>query len=72
MTLAVTKTESLDKGSGVEIPVCEIEIDPVVERRVMRKFDMFVVPQMIILVILAYLDRSNIGTALSFTALLLF
>ncbi|PGH09208.1 hypothetical protein AJ79_05737 [Helicocarpus griseus UAMH5409] len=41
----------------------EIYIDPVLEQKVMRKFDIFVIPQMVLLVILAYLDRSNIGNA---------
>ena len=58
------RAESPGKSSGFGVPACQIEIDPVLERRVMRKFDMFVVPQMILLVILAYLDRSNIGAEL--------
>lgn len=36
-------------------------IDPVLEKKVMRKFDCYVIPQMMLLIILAYLDRSNIG-----------
>ncbi|KAL1959732.1 hypothetical protein VTO42DRAFT_1318 [Malbranchea cinnamomea] len=64
MTVTETKADSVSKSSGdVGIAACQVEIDPVLERRVMRKFDMFVVPQMILLVILAYLDRSNIGNA---------
>lgn len=31
------------------------------ERRVLSKFDKFVMPQMAILVLFAYLDRTNIG-----------
>jgi len=41
----------------------EIYIDPELEQRVMRKFDKFVLPQFAILVLIAYLDRSNIGTS---------
>ena len=32
------------------------------ERKVLSKFDKFVMPQMAILVLFAYLDRTNIGT----------
>ncbi|KAF2422445.1 MFS general substrate transporter [Tothia fuscella] len=38
-------------------------IDPVVEKRVVRKSDMHVVPLVMALYLLAYLDRSNIGNA---------
>ena len=36
-------------------------IDPELEKRTLRKFDLFVLPQMMILILIAYLDRSNIG-----------
>ncbi|KAK2748127.1 hypothetical protein FQN57_001251 [Myotisia sp. PD_48] len=55
-----------EKGQMEESPVYshhEHDIDPAKERHVLVKFDMFVVPQMILIVILAYLDRSNIGNA---------
>lgn len=52
---AVT-TSSINEGND------EIYIDPVLERRTMAKYDRFLLPQMAILIILAYLDRSNIGT----------
>jgi hypothetical protein len=39
----------------------EIFIDPVVLKRVISKFDKFMMPQMAVLMIIAYLDRSNIG-----------
>ena len=61
-----TKNESL-KGSDTlsrdDAPPHPY-IDPVLEKRVMRKFDYYVIPQMMLLVILAYLDRSNIGKPL--------
>lgn len=38
-----------------------IFVDPVIERRALRKFDKYLLPQMAILVLIAYLDRSNIG-----------
>lgn len=39
----------------------DIYVDPLMERRVMSKFDRYVLPQFAILVLIAYLDRSNIG-----------
>ncbi|KAK7427317.1 hypothetical protein QQZ08_006254 [Neonectria magnoliae] len=39
------------------------EINNAQERRVLSKFDKFVMPQMAVLVLFAYLDRTNIGNA---------
>lgn len=39
-----------------------IYIDPQKERAIVTKFDCLVLPQFVIIIILAYLDRSNIGT----------
>jgi hypothetical protein len=36
-------------------------IDPVMEKRIIRKFDMFALSQYTLIIILAYLDRTNIG-----------
>ena len=56
------KANALDSSSGeVGIAAHHVEIDPALERRVVRKFDLLVMPQMVLLIILAYLDRSNIG-----------
>lgn len=38
-----------------------LTIDPEIERRCWRKFDFLVMPQLAILILLGYLDRSNIG-----------
>ncbi|CAN8105066.1 unnamed protein product [Discula destructiva] len=38
-------------------------IDAALERRCMRKFDLLVMPQIVLILILGYLDRSNIGNA---------
>lgn len=43
-------------------------VDKAKERRVLSKFDKFVMPQMAILVLFAYLDRTNIGKSLFFTS----
>ncbi|PGH09889.1 hypothetical protein AJ80_07599 [Polytolypa hystricis UAMH7299] len=61
-----TKVERLDSSKSASPSgdaVAEIYVDPIIERRALRKFDIWVVPQMMLLVILAYLDRSNIGNA---------
>ena len=53
-----------ESGSGGPVSASgEItEIDVKAERRVLSKFDWLVMPQMSILVLFAYLDRTNIGT----------
>lgn len=38
-----------------------LTIDPEIESRCWRKFDFLVMPQLAILILLGYLDRSNIG-----------
>ncbi|CAM1508102.1 Fc.00g049500.m01.CDS01 [Cosmosporella sp. VM-42] len=38
-------------------------VDPELEKQALRKFDLFLLPQLALLTILAYLDRTNIGNA---------
>lgn len=45
-----------EDGSGETM-----ELNNAQEQRVLSKFDRFVMPQMAILVLFAYLDRTNIG-----------
>ncbi|KAH7312511.1 major facilitator superfamily domain-containing protein [Stachybotrys elegans] len=40
-----------------------IYIDPEKEKKILRKFDYLVLPQFVVILVLAYLDRSNIGNA---------
>jgi hypothetical protein len=56
-TPVAERTQSASPSPGVN----DIYIDPALEKRVMSKFDKYVLPQMSLLIILAYLDRSNIG-----------
>ena len=42
----------------------QFEIDPVAEKKLLRKLDLRVVPVLWFLYMLAFLDRSNIGTSL--------
>lgn len=39
----------------------QTEGDALMEKRAWRKFDKFLLPQMALVIILAYLDRTNIG-----------
>jgi hypothetical protein len=39
----------------------EIHIDPAAERRLIRKLDLMLSPMMVLIFLVAYLDRSNIG-----------
>jgi hypothetical protein len=39
----------------------EIHIDPAAEKRLIRKLDLILSPMMVVIFLVAYLDRSNIG-----------
>jgi hypothetical protein len=39
----------------------DVYIDLAVQRRAMRRFDLYVLPQIMIISILGYMDRSNLG-----------
>ncbi|OAK97656.1 major facilitator superfamily transporter [Phaeosphaeriaceae sp. SRC1lsM3a] len=41
----------------------EIHIDPAAEKRLIRKLDLMLSPMMVLIFLVAYLDRSNIGNA---------
>ncbi|KAJ5405764.1 hypothetical protein N7465_007048 [Penicillium sp. CMV-2018d] len=49
--------------SGMSVGSTEIYIDPVKERRMMRKFDIFAIGMLGLFYMMANLDRSNIGNA---------
>merc|ERR1711881_383407 len=44
----------------------EVPIDPAAEKRLLRKLDFMLSPMMVLIFLVAYLDRSNIGECLSF------
>lgn len=52
----VCKTQSYRLGT-----VGEMQLDPEMERKTLRKFDMCLLPQIAVLIIIGYLDRTNIG-----------
>lgn len=60
LPVTTSPTASIDNGNVVPY------IDPQHEKRTLRKFDLCVLPQMMILILIAYLDRSNIGNAVVF------
>lgn len=41
--------------------ISPVYLDPELEQQTLRKFDMILLPQLAMLVIIAYLDRTNIG-----------
>ncbi|EUC42069.1 hypothetical protein COCMIDRAFT_104518 [Bipolaris oryzae ATCC 44560] len=41
----------------------EIQIDPIAEKKLIRKLDLILSPMMVIVFLVAYLDRSNVGNA---------
>lgn len=55
------KEDMGDSGSASAATGETVAIEPAAERRALSRFDWFVMPQMAILVLFAYLDRTNIG-----------
>lgn len=39
-----------------------MQLDPQLEKTTLRRFDIFLLPQIAIIIVIGYLDRSNIGT----------
>jgi len=59
-TNSVTKTDVCDSH---DVNFAEPYVDPAIEKRALRKFDIFLLPMILIIVIIASLDRSNLGNA---------
>jgi hypothetical protein len=51
---------SVDDVSSGLVNDTTIELDPELERRTLRKFDKYLLPPLIVCLLLAYLDRSNL------------
>lgn len=47
------QVESLDSGS--------VAVDPAVEKKLLRKIDLHLLPPLFVLFLMAFLDRTNIG-----------
>jgi len=52
----IQKMQSTNHGT-----ISDIQIDPVLEQQTLRKFDLFLLPQIAVLIIIGYLDRTNVG-----------
>jgi hypothetical protein len=52
---------SVDDVSSGLVNDTIIELDPELERRTLRKFDKYLLPPLAVILLLAYLDRSNLG-----------
>lgn len=59
---ADTKSTS-DVESPASVAAVDLTVDPVAEKKLLRKLDMFLSPMMVLFFLVAYLDRSNIGNA---------
>ncbi|KAF7195009.1 putative transporter C11D3.18C [Pseudocercospora fuligena] len=59
------KQESLDKNVSVDVDAAasELTIDPAAEKKLVRKLDLWLSPMMVLVFLVSYLDRSNIGNA---------
>ena len=59
-----TRIDSLvEKSKGVEVASeAEDEIDPILESRIVRKVDTWLLPLIISLYLLNFIDRSAVGT----------
>ncbi|KAF2792120.1 major facilitator superfamily transporter [Melanomma pulvis-pyrius CBS 109.77] len=53
----------VDETNKPELASSEIYIDPAAEKRLIRKLDWMLSPLMVLMFLVAYLDRSNIGNA---------
>lgn len=53
--------DHVERGPETDVGEQRVEIDPEVDKRVRRKLDLHVVPLVMALYLLAFLDRSNIG-----------
>lgn len=56
----VHKLQSYTQGT-----VNDMQLDPTMEKKILQRFDMFLLPQIAIIIVIGYLDRSNIGETLS-------
>lgn len=55
-------TSISDISSGIVRDVA-VALDPALERQTLRQFDKYLLPPLAVILLLAYLDRSNLGNA---------
>ena len=52
----------LHRTTSINPGLCQdMQLDPQLEKTTLRRFDLFLLPQIAIIIIIGYLDRSNIG-----------
>lgn len=62
--MASAKAQEDTASSNNEAQVGSIFIDPVKEKKLLRKLDICICPLVMLIFLVAYLDRSNIGYAI--------
>ncbi|KAL0065759.1 hypothetical protein AAF712_007242 [Marasmius tenuissimus] len=58
-----SETEYRDTDDYTQEELLDYQIDPAERKRLLRKLDSFIAPVLIVLYLIAFLDRSNIGNA---------
>jgi hypothetical protein len=66
MTQPTMQTDTADEKVEVINDTHGTNIDPVAEKKLLRKCDIRVLPPLFVLFLLAFLDRTNIGTFFSY------
>ena len=61
--LPINEKQDVAQNEDVEKPALGEPIDPIAEKKLLWKVDCHVVPPLLILFLLAFLDRVNIGNA---------
>ncbi len=63
MSEAKSDTDVSQHGIHGDEAVPEFVIDPILEKKIVRKLDIYIIPVYMIIYIFSFLDRSNIGNA---------
>jgi MFS transporter, ACS family, DAL5 transporter family protein len=61
--IPIAEKQEVTHAEDVEKSILEDAIDPIAEKKLLWKVDCHVVPPLLILFLLAFLDRVNIGNA---------
>ena len=62
-SLAVPGTMSSDEGDASFTEAANVEYDEKMAKKLVRKIDLHIMPVLVILYLLSFLDRTNIGNA---------
>ena len=58
---AEMKLEADSLSADQDVQICSSAIDPVKEKKLLRKLDLCICPLVMVIFLVAYLDRSNVG-----------